>query len=59
MVRGTSEHFSASILSALGDDPDKYKPQFSVCNPGDGEGVSSVTGESTENQYLSNRLLMS
>ena len=45
-----NQYIDASILYErftiyiLGDDPDKYRPQFSVCNPGDGEGVSSVTG---------------
>lgn len=31
-------------IYVLGDDPNKYEPQFTVCNPGDGEGVSSISG---------------
>ena len=35
------ERFTVYVLE---DQPDRYKPQFSVCNPGDGAGVSAISG---------------
>lgn len=35
------ERFTVYVL---GDEPDRYEPQLVVCNPGNGDGVSPITG---------------